>query len=259
MSKFGICQLTLIPMRKEPAESSEMVNQLLFGETFEIIGTKDSWSHIRAHFDNYKGWVTTKMLTPLDSEGLKDYQAARKAYLKEPVCKVSMADTKIPVSYLAGGSTLLEENNQLILGNHILGLEHTAALHRSDSKIDIIETALKFLNTPYLWGGRTMFGIDCSGFTQVVFKMNGLVLPRDAHQQADLGNTVHSVNEARPGDLAFFTKDEKHIIHTGIILENSEIIHSSGKVHIDKIDPQGIFNVEAKEHSHKLKIIKRFF
>ena len=259
MPTFGICQLTLIPIRKEPAEPSEMVSQLLYGETFEIIGSKGSWSHIRTHFDDYKGWITTKMLTPMDSDELNKYQLSNKIYLKEPVCRVSLTENKLPVSYLAGGSTLLEENNQLILGNHILGLEHTAALHRPGSKVDIVGTALQFLNSPYLWGGRTIFGLDCSGFTQVVFKMNGFVLPRDAHQQAELGKTIHSLKDAQPGDLAFFDTGKGRIIHTGILLEHSEIIHSSGKVHIAKLDQEGIFYAEKNEYSHKLRLIKRYF
>ena len=257
MAHWGICQLTLIPLRKEPAERSEMVSQLIFGETVEILGTKDKWSHVRTHFDNYKGWVTSKMLSVLDEEEFNNYQSGSKVYLKEAVCMVSRTETRLPVSYLAGGSTLVEENNQLILGHHILGFDHEAALFRPGSEIDITGTALKFLNAPYLWGGRTIFGIDCSGFTQIVYKMNGFILPRDAHQQAELGTTVQSVGEAKPGDLAFFENEKGQITHTGIILKNAEIIHSSGKVHIDKLDQRGIFNLEANEYSHKLRIIKR--
>ena len=160
MPSYGICQLTLIPLRKEPAERSEMVSQLLFGETLEILRSKGPWSQIKAHFDDYKGWITTKMYKPLDEEGFKSYQSANKIYLKEPVCMISLTETKLSVSYLAGGSTLLEENNQVVLGNHILGLDHNAKLHRPDSKVDIMGTALRFLNTPYMWGGRTIFGID---------------------------------------------------------------------------------------------------
>lgn len=258
MVTFGICHLTLIPIRKEAAERSEMVSQLLFGETVEVQKTKGSWSFIRTHFDDYSGWITTKMLTPLSEEQLKKYQSDQKVYLKEAACRVLVNEISLPVTYLAGGSTLLERDNQLILGDHVLGLDHNAVLHRQGDKVDIVGTALKFLNSPYLWGGRTAFGIDCSGFTQVVFKMNGLVLPRDAHQQAALGKIVHAVNEAHPGDLAFFENDKGRITHTGIILENSGIIHSSGKVHIDRIDEQGIFNVERQEYSHKLTRIKRF-
>ena len=258
MTTFAICHLTLIPLRKEPDELSEMVSQLLFGETVEILGTKGSWSHVRTHFDNYKGWVTSKMLTQISEEDLNAYQAAQKVYLNEPVCKVSVADANLPVTYMAGGSTLLEKDNRLILGDHTLGIDHAATLHRNGDKVDIIGTALKFLNTPYLWGGRTVFGIDCSGFTQLVFKMNGMVLPRDAYQQADLGTLVHSVEDAQPGDLAFFELSKGKIIHTGIILPNREIIHSSGNVHIDRVDNQGIFNVQKQEHTHKLNRIKRF-
>jgi hypothetical protein len=236
-----------------------MVSQLLFGETFEIMGTKGSWSYIRSHFDDYEGWITTKMIAPLREDELNEYKSAKKVYVKEPVWRIMEMEAHLPVFYLAGGSTLLEQDGQLIFGSSTLGLDSNAALHRQEDKADIIGTALKFLNTPYLWGGRTVFGIDCSGYTQIVYKMNGMVLPRDASQQAELGKTIQSVEETHPGDLAFFENDKGSITHTGIILENVRIIHSSGKVHIDKIDKQGIYNVEKQEYSHKLAKIKRFF
>ena len=193
------------------------------------------------------------MLTPLSDEELEKYQSAQKVYLQEVLCQVSATEANIPIKYLAGGSTLLEQNNQLILG-----LEPDTALYYQGNKIDIVGTALKYVNAPYLWGGRTVFGIDCSGFTQIIFKMNGIIMPRDAYQQAELGRTVHSIEDAQPGDLAFFENDKGRITHTGIILKDAKIIHSSGKVRIDKIDHKGIFNIERQEYSHKLTKINRF-
>ncbi len=257
MQAHGICQLTLIPVRIEPAERSEMITQILFGETFDILQTEGSWSYIKAHFDNYKGWITTKMIMPLDEYELLNIQKSEKVYLKDAVCKIFQSVTYLPITYLAAGSTLTKENHQILIGESALMLDNSAELHHSNSKIDISGTAMKFLNTPYLWGGRTIFGIDCSGFTQIVFKMNGIFIPRDAHQQAEIGKTIKDVASARVGDLAFFERDDGHIIHTGIVLENSQIIHSTGKVRIDKLDDKGIMNVDNKQYSHKLKIIKR--
>lgn len=256
MSTYSICQLTLIPIRKEPAERSEMISQLLFGETFEILEYKNIWSLIKTQFDGYVGWVSTKMITLLDEDDFKNYQAADKIYSKGPICRVSLDGGKSSL-YLAGGSTLIEKNNQVMFNNHRLEIDLTAELHRQNSMVDIAGTALKFLNAPYLWGGRTIFGIDCSGLTQIVYKMNGLALPRDAHQQAETGITIPTIEDVKPGDLAFFENNKGRIDHTGIVLENDEIIHASNFVRIDKLDGRGIFDRITNEYSHKICRIKR--
>jgi gamma-D-glutamyl-L-lysine dipeptidyl-peptidase len=257
MTTRGICRLTLIPVRKEPAERTEMTTQILFGETVDILQTEGSWSLIKTHFDNYKGWATSKMMTPLDENEFQDLQKKQNVYLKDAVCKIFQSVTQLPITYLAGGSTLIEENGQILIGENALMLDNSAELHHQETKIDIPGTAMKYLNAPYLWGGRTIFGVDCSGLTQTVFKMNGISIPRDAHQQAEIGQTVADVTLARPGDLAFFVRDDGHIIHTGIVLEKSMIIHSTGKVRIDRLDDQGILNIETNQYSHKLSIIKK--
>ena len=122
---------------------------------------------------------------------------------------------------------------------------------------DIINNAMKYLGAPYMWGGRSPFGIDCSGFTQVVFGMCGITLKRDAYLQAELGNTIDFINETKTGDLVFFDNDESKITHVGIMIEDKQIIHASGEVRIDSIDHNGIYNENAKKYSHKLRIIKR--
>ena len=121
----------------------------------------------------------------------------------------------------------------------------------------MIKNAFYFLNSPYLWGGRTPFGIDCSGFVQIAARLSGISLPRDTQEQAEEGEIINLISEAKPGDLAFFDNIDGRIIHVGIILENGQIIHASGKVRIDTIDHQGIFNEESKKYSHQLRVIKR--
>ena len=124
-------------------------------------------------------------------------------------------------------------------------------------KSKLINTAFLYLNAPYLWGGKTPFGIDCSGFTQMVYKLNGYNLFRDASQQATQGEALSFIEESEPGDLAFFDNEEGNIIHVGIIMENNYIIHASGKVRIDRLDHLGIFNPETQKHTHKLRVIKK--
>jgi gamma-D-glutamyl-L-lysine dipeptidyl-peptidase len=256
MSTYGICELSLIPVRIEPSERSEMVTQILYGETVEILETHASWSRVHCHFDAYEGWVTTKMLTIMDIESFARYQGAPKVYLKEAICRVSATTDQSLISHLAGGSTLLEKGNEIIHDHQSLILESDTKLHYADSIKDITGIAYQFLHAPYLWGGRTLFGIDCSGFTQVVFKMNGLALARDAYQQAKEGISI-PIEEIKPGDLAFFHNDQGRIIHTGIILEKEQIIHASGKVRIDKITTLGIINTQTNENTHRLHMIKR--
>jgi cell wall-associated NlpC family hydrolase len=127
----------------------------------------------------------------------------------------------------------------------------------SYDKSNLIENALLFLNAPYLWGGRTPLGIDCSGFTQLIYRMNGFDLLRDASQQATQGEVLSFIEESEPGDLAFFDNNEGAITHVGLIMSDNYIIHAHGKVRIDRLDQSGIFNVEKKVHTHKLRVIKK--
>ena len=159
-----------------------------------------------------------------------------------------------------------DKNNQLypiLLGSNLNGLsylEHYFEGAKSKGKLnksDIVNTGLLYLNTPYLWGGKTPFGIDCSGFTQMVYKLNGFNILRDASQQASQGDALSFIEESSPGDLAFFDNNEGDIIHVGIIMENHRIIHAHGKVRIDLLDHSGIYNVDTQKHSHKLRVIKR--
>ncbi len=113
------------------------------------------------------------------------------------------------------------------------------------------------MNAPYLWGGKTPFGIDCSGFTQMVYKLNGHALLRDASEQASQGIALSFIEESEPGDLAFFDNSEGQIIHVGIIMEDNHIIHAHGKVRIDRLDHSGIYNIDKKIHTHKLRVIKK--
>lgn len=251
MIAFGICQLPLIPIRNESSEKSELLSQLLFGETCDILDTHENWSLVRTHFDNYKGWIASKMITKISAEEFESYKVYPHEILKIPV---SQAVHHYKTIFLPGGSTLAL-NSQLSY-SRVEWPEHKPELFLENSHADIAGTAITYLNAPYLWGGRSVFGIDCSGFTQIVYKMNGKAIPRDAYQQAQKGETT-SIELVHPGDLAFFKNENGRITHTGIILTTSTIIHALGHVRIDKIDEHGIFNTDTQKYTHSLAIIKR--
>ena len=147
---------------------------------------------------------------------------------------------------LSFGSKIFENHNNTIMLKNIY-----------DPKI-MVECAIKLLNTPYRWGGKSIMGIDCSALVQLCAKVAGFKLPRDASQQVNHGNTINIISEAKAGDIAFFKNENNRITHVGILLSNEKIIHASGKVRIDSFDSKGIYNKDLKEYTHKLYIIKRF-
>ncbi|MBB5397962.1 MULTISPECIES: C40 family peptidase [unclassified Mucilaginibacter] len=252
--EYGICNLAVIPLRAEPNDRSEMVSQVLFGEAFEILEWKEKWVQITTATDNYTGWIDRLQFVMLG-------HLAYKRLLQTPPPLTYRAVTQAwkivdnSVIYLPAGSSLaFLEGTTSYIGNQ--KFEIIGEIGQQDS---IANIARSFLNSPYLWGGRTHFGIDCSGFTQVVYKLRGINLRRDASLQAEDGEPVESLFKAKLGDLAFFNNDEGRITHVGILLGGGHIIHASGKVKIDTIDNQGIYSEELKRYTHRLKIIKRYF
>lgn len=246
--KHGLCHLSIVPLRLEASDASELVTQVLYGETFKVLEERKKWSRIRLQFDKYEGWIDNKQFVFTSEE---DHQTLTKT-------------TPKLVSDLVG--MLTTQENQLLalpMGCNVAAapyLKHTAegaVISKKFPKHHIVETALLYLNAPYLWGGKSPFGIDCSGFTQMCYKLNGYKLLRDASQQATQGEPLSFIEESEPGDLAFFDNAEGNIIHVGIIMEDNYIIHAHGKVRIDRLDHTGIFNYEQRKHTHKLRVIKR--
>ena len=235
-------------MRKENNHRSEMVSQLLYGDCFKIIGTKKEWLQITTLLDSYTGWIDNKQSHTIEES------IAKKVGVETPSYAIQLID------YLE------TQNNELIalvLGSNVKAsslLKHTyegSQTTGEKEKSNLLKIASLYLNTPYLWGGKTPFGIDCSGFTQLVYKLCGYSLLRDAKDQATQGEVLSFIEEAEPGDLAFFDNDEGIITHVGIIMDNYNIIHAHGKVRIDTLDHSGIYNVDNKLHTHKLRVIKK--
>jgi len=255
---YGICHLSLIPCRKDPSDRSELVTQLLFGETFSILESAGSWTRIKAAADGYEGWIDTKQYSELGVNAFNALSASPVCYTTELV--QILRNKRNDVLPLLLGSSLPGFNKgECFIGKELWTYE--GQFNVSDmatERSNLIETAHLYLHSPYLWGGRSPFGIDCSGFTQMVYKLNGKRIHRDACQQAEEGSLLSFVEEAQPGDLAFFDNAEGKIIHVGIILNASRIIHASGCVRVDKFDHHGIFREETKKYSHNLRMIRTY-
>lgn len=228
----AFCNVSVAPVRAESAHQSEMVSQMLYGETAQITEHRGSFVRVIIDFDGYEGWVHRNQLTSISEEAFGNRE-------------ISIITDIFKTSETPEGTMLLSAGSEVATDSECQTLNSTLA-----------ETARLFLNVPYLWSGRSFFGIDCSGFTQLVHKLHGTKLPRDAYQQAEYGVVLDFIEEAEPGDLAFFEDSEGKIIHVGIMLEEQKIIHAYGKVRIDQLDSSGIYNPELRRHSHKLRFVK---
>lgn len=232
----GICVVTVAPVRAEGSDKAEIVTEILFGESADILEVNKNWTKIKMHYDEYEGWMDTKQIKPISDE---DFAKRKVTVVTEDFSSVLMND----------GKTLLS------IGSEV-EFPVVASRRSHDVRESIALTAKEFLNVPYLWGGKSFFAVDCSGFTQLVYKVHNIKLPRDTYQQAEVGEALSFVEESKPGDLAFFENPEGKIIHVGIMLDSQKIIHASGKVRIDILDSTGIFNKELNKHTHKLRVIK---
>jgi gamma-D-glutamyl-L-lysine dipeptidyl-peptidase len=251
--EYGICNLAVIPLRAEASDKSEQVSQILFGETFEIVQWTDRWAKVITANDRYQGWIGRLQFVMLGHIAYK-----------------TLRQNPPSITYRAVTQAWKKSDNSVLylpVGSSLVFLQGTTC-QIANEKFEIIGeigetesleiTAKSFINTAYLWGGRTHYGIDCSGFTQAVFKLQDIDLPRDAWMQAEQGEIVDFLSEAKLGDLAFFDNEEGKITHVGIMFNCGQIIHASGRVKIDSVDSQGIFSEELKRYTHKLRTIKRF-
>lgn len=285
----SICTHGFIPVRSKPAESAQLETQILFGESFEALEYTPGWYRIKCHFDGYEGWIDEKLLTKLEESEVESWIKGSGMVVNKPYVEVIREPDSSAMLISAGSRVVFngEERNAVRIGNseffwqenlpekkgdtnmksgvsnlqksinNIHGEFHSASYVNKFCTEEIETVAKGFLNSPYLWGGRSFYGIDCSGLVQVVYKIVGICLPRNASQQIEKGETVSFVEEAKTGDLAFFDDEEGRIIHVGICLGQGLILHASGCVRIDTLDHQGIYNKERRLYSHRLRAIKR--
>ena len=247
-----ICLVPVAPIRLEPSHRSEMVTQLLFGELCELLDTKGDFVKIKSVYDNYEGWCHAAQLNHFEySEPAQIILAGEWGNYTNIGGRGAMIPFGSSLSFLHGSKASVGNLNIEYDGAFILPKENKWNGERLE------QLTSKFLNSPYLWGGRSVFGIDCSGFTQLVFKCFNIYLHRDASQQVTQGEAIGFLQEAQPGDLAFFDNEDGKIIHVGILRNANSIIHASGKVRIDTIDSMGIVNSDTGKRTHKLRIVKR--
>lgn len=239
--EYGICHLAIVPCRKEPSDRSEMVSQFLFGEQFEILEREAKWTRVRGLHDSYESWVDNRQFIALDAPiaGVRSLEMLS-----------GVGDLRVPFGALLPDyvNETFEWNKERVVFEGVVGPLKPEDLFAHNGK---------WLHAPYLWGGRSTFGVDCSGLVQVMFALVGKQLPRDASQQAGIGTTIQLIGLALPGDLAFFDNEEGDIVHVGVIVEDQKVMHASGKVRIDPIDQEGIFNAEKGKYTHKLRLVKR--
>jgi hypothetical protein len=256
---YGISGLSIIPVRREPSEQSEMVTQILYGEHFIVNEMMLGWANVKLAFDGYEGWIDMKMITPLME---RSYQKIDKSpfAVTTDIFNIIPVNAEQTVMIVAGSTLPCWRPNLKEFSIQYGVFSHSGNVtYRKPPNIRkvIIDQALKYYNAPYLWGGRSPLGIDCSGLAQVIYKMAGFAIPRDASQQVHLGKALSFMEETKPGDLAFFDNEEGRIVHVGIIWEKNKIIHASGQVRIDNVDQFGIYNVETKRYTHQMRVMKR--
>jgi lysozyme family protein len=247
--------VSVVPMRAEASHRSEMVSQFLFGETAELLEKTKDFLKIRMLFDDYIGWCQANQLIEIPDPSLQqgsyllNGDLLGTVHLNDSIMHIPFG---LPMYFFENGKAELGDDTMIFEGKYWNPID-------TDFNEETIKwIAGNFLNTPYLWGGRSMYGIDCSGFTQQVFRFLNIPLPRDAYQQAAIGEIVGFLQGAVCGDLAFFDNAEGKITHVGIMLDSQTLMHASGKVRIDDIDNFGIINRDTGERTHQLRIIKRY-
>ncbi|ANE53362.1 C40 family peptidase [Flavisolibacter tropicus] len=256
--QYIFCTVSVAAMRKDPSHRSEMVSQLLFGEFGFVMEQQPDFVRIKCLYDGYEGWVALNQVAFVNADAVTEttiYTDAEVSSIHVKGSEAMHVSFATPVYAKYGG------DHSLAIGPYEFSYPESPkqwdASKMPYTAANLRAVANKYLHTAYLWGGRSIYGLDCSGFVQQVYKMFDIRLLRDAHLQADQGVQIDNLADSKIGDTAFFHNDAGRIIHVGILLSNSEIIHASGKVRIDRIDEEGITNAETGQRTHSLTCIRR--
>lgn len=245
--QYGICSLSMIPVYESPDGSSGLLTQLLYGELFKVLESRKHWSRVRTQLDGTEGWIRNLQLHSIREDQYRELEnmgsGGCAADLFSHITTAEGLLQPIPL----GASTL---------GAPVLSHQHEGEVFREEAGREaLVDTALLYLGSPELKGGRSPFGIDASGLSQMVYKAHGVLLKRNPEEQARQGTPLSFIEESEPGDLAFFDGPDGVIDHVGIIMKDNYIIHCHGKVRIDRLDHTGIFNREVRNYTHPLRVI----
>lgn len=261
---YAICFLSQVPVRETVSHSSEMITELLFGDTVEIKEKYQHWYKIVNLYDNYEGWVDSKQLMPIGNEEFLLHKNDKDRFVTADTLNVVERNSDHAIFTVGMGCSLpLFDQKHFKLGNQTYSFTGTwkdtsIYIEGKEKRKSLVSLAEKMLNTPYLWGGRSVFANDCSGLVQLIYKVSGIRLLRDASQQAEQGNPIHCIEEAQAGDLMFFDNENEKIVHVGIYNGNGHIIHNSGMVRRDHVDKEGIIRCETGKYTHHLCRIRSF-
>lgn len=259
---YAINLIPVLPLRADAAEESELVSQILYGEILTVLQLAGRWANVENFADGETGWVDRKMLTFINKAQFDEYSKTMNLRVYFPVmeCRCSNAENGEKL-LLPGGSIVHDNWNFKIINSPVIfspaDIYYKMYPPENPDGNFIAAMAKKYLNSPYLWGGKSAFGIDCSGLVQTVYGIAKIQLPRSSARQAEHGEEVHFLDDARAGDLAFFGKENGRISHVGILLNSSQIIHASGWVKTEIIDNHGIISANTNTHTHVLRTIKR--
>ncbi|HHW58855.1 MAG: C40 family peptidase [Bacteroidales bacterium] len=244
---------SIIPMYRDPDYQSELINEILFGELIELNGSYGDWTKVKCLFYDYEGWICSYAFDILnEDDDISKYKTITSI--------TALIEIKDQIMCVSKGARIYDFMKINIVDGKF---------RENNTKIsvgNIIEDAQSLLFSPYRWGGKTPFGVDCSGFVQLVFYVNNIILPRDAKEQSKIGEARIFAHDAYPGDLAFFgnivydEENQREIIninHVGIVLNNSTIIHAFKSVHIDMFDHYGIYSENLKKYTHQLMFTKK--